>query len=626
MCGIAGIVRAAGQGDAETPLRRMLAALGHRGPDDQGHVLLDHAGYRVGLAAARLAIRDLTPAGHQPMGDAAGRLLVYNGEVYNSGALREDLDDPQAPWCSESDTEVVLRGLAREGSAFVDRLRGMFAFALWEPKAGRLLLGRDPFGIKPLYTYAANGLLLFASEVRALLASGLVPRRLSGDGVRSYLQFGSVEDPLTLVDHVAALPAGHQLRLDVAGGTIRTRVEPVGWSPRAGAPSPSSRPEAVRVTRQVLEDSVAAHLVSDVPVAAFLSGGMDSAAVVALMSRASRERPRTFTVVFPDDASSEGGYARAVARALGTDHTEVPLTEDEVVRLLPEALQAMDQPTMDGLNSFVVSRAVAATGLKVALSGLGGDELFGGYPSFARTTERAAILPPVVRKATARAVAWMTAGLPRLSKLAERLGSEGGPREAYQLARRLFGASDVAALVGGEAPLLKGQFLPTLPEVPDGADDFTSVSLLEMGHYMRNTLLRDTDAMSMSQSLEVRVPFVDRCVVSAVLAVPSAFKVDPRRPKPLLLDALGELIPEAVWRRPKQGFTLPLERWMLSRLQPEIEGVLSDATGLSALGLDPDATRAVWRRFRRHPAWVGWTRPWSLYVLARWAERNGLRP
>lgn len=618
MCGIAGIVLANGRGDAEGPLQRMLQALDHRGPDDRGSVLFDHADHRVGLAAARLAIRDLSPAGHQPMRDAHGHVLVYNGELYDVEELRTALGEQTGePWRSHSDTEVLLRGLATRGPAFLDRVRGMFAFAFWDPAAGSLTLGRDPFGIKPLYAYQADGLLLFASEVRALLASGLVPRRLSPDGVRSYLGFGSVEDPRTAVEGVAAVPAGHRVVASWSGGALHTRIEGHDLAETAPART-ETRTEAAHRIGLVLERSVAAHLASDVPVAAFLSGGIDSTALVVLMGRATRERPHTFTVAFPDDPSSEGRFARAVADTLGTAHHEVALTEDEAARLLPDALASLDQPSMDAFNSYVVSRAVAGAGIKVALSGLGGDELFGGYPSFRRTTPFGAALPALVRQATARTVAWMTSGLPRLGKVAEGLRAEGGPLEAYLLSRRLFAPADVATLAG--APVA-----PSLPPVPEDGDAFAVVSRLEMGHYMRNTLLRDTDATSMSLGLEVRVPFVDRRVVEAVRGVPAAFQSDGTRPKPLLLDALAGAIPEFVWKRPKQGFTLPLERWMRGRLRPEIESVLSDAARLRDLGLDPAAALGVWRRFLRHPAWVGWTRPWALFVLARWGERHGLR-
>lgn len=618
MCGIAGIVLANGRGEAEGPLRRMLEALDHRGPDDRGLVLFDHGDCRVGLAAARLAIRDLSPAGHQPMEDARGHVLVYNGELYDTEGLRKAVgDDPVAPWLSHSDTEVLLRGLANRGPGFMDLLRGMFAFAFWDPAAGSLTLGRDAFGIKPLYTYQADGSLLFASEVRALLASGLVPRRLSPDGIRSYLGFGSVEDPRTAVEGVTAVPAGHRVVVRWPGGAINTRIE-AGDLAASATVRTETREEAVGRIGRVLEESVAAHLASDVPVAAFLSGGVDSTALVALMSRARRERPRTFTVVFPDDPLSEGPYAREVADTFGTEHTEVPLPEDEAARLLPSALASLDQPSMDAFNSYVVSRAVAGAGIKVTLSGLGGDELFGGYPSFHRTTSFGGALPGSFRQATARAVAWMTSGLPRLGKVADRLREEGGPTGAYLLSRRLFAPADVAIFAGASV-------VPSLPPVPEGAEDFAVVSRLEMGHYMRNTLLRDTDATSMSLGLEVRVPFVDRRVVEAVWGVPAAFQSDGSRPKALLLDAMGGAIPEAVWRRPKQGFTLPLECWMRGRLRGEIDGVLSDAGRLRNLGLDPAAVLGVWQRFLRHPTWVGWTRPWSLFVLARWSEQHGLR-
>src|SRR5262249_25278022 len=282
-------------------------------------------------------------------------------------------------WASNTDTEVVLRAYGEWGVDAFRRLRGMFAFALWDERQRRLLLVRDPLGIKPLYYFAAKDRLVFASELRALLASGLVPRRLSAAGVDSYLANGSVATPRTIVDGVRRLLLGHyrEVREGVEFAEIEfavTRSEQV----------PERRDEAVARLRAELEESVRLHLVSDVPLGVFLSGGMDSSALVALMSRISEQRPKTFSVVFDEPAFTEAPFSRAVATRFQTEHQEIRLSEDRLLGLLPEALASIDQPTMDGVNTFVVSQAVKQAGITVALSGLGGDELFAGYPSFRR--------------------------------------------------------------------------------------------------------------------------------------------------------------------------------------------------------------------------------------------------
>jgi asparagine synthase (glutamine-hydrolysing) len=626
MCGIAGIVSSPPwePQSLRAPLERMLTALRHRGPDDEGLSVLtppEATDSAVLLAHTRLAILDPSPAGHQPMHDAqTGNCIVFNGEIYNFKHLRAELNGE--PWHSRSDTEVLLRAYHRWGSSFVERLRGMFAFALWDATRKQLILGRDPFGIKPLYYSISGDQLVFASELRALLASNLVSGSLCPDGLSSYLSFGSVEEPLTILRDVRSLPAGHLLVAEVKDQRLAVSVkqhsEPLDADPC------NERPQSAELLREVLLNSVAAHLVSDVPVAAFLSGGIDSSAVVALMSRVADEPPRTFSVVFAEEEFSEGRYARMVAERCDAEHTEIPLSETQLLGMLPEALRAMDQPTMDGINTYVVSGAVRQQGIKVALSGLGGDELFGGYPSFARV-QRAQWLdhvPLSLRRKATRLTAALAGGSPRAMKAAHLL-TETDARDVYLLSRRLFDDRTIGHLLlsaNGSDPSRS-----KLPALAPGFDPFLAVCIYELSHYMRNTLLRDTDCMSMAHSLEVRVPFIDRDVVAAALAVPSEHKINRTRPKTLLLDALGDLLPQEVWARPKMGFTLPFERWMRSSLRPEIDAVLLHSRRWDELGVRSDAPINIWRGFLQHPRSTGWSRPWALYVLAKWCDINNVR-
>jgi asparagine synthase (glutamine-hydrolysing) len=629
MCGIAGILSApsAGAETGRAPLEGMIAALRHRGPDGEGiEIISDHAPHApvMMFAHTRLAIQDLSAAGRQPMCDpATGNWIVFNGEIYNFKDLRAELDGE--PWRSRSDTEVILRAYRRWGEDCVERFRGMFAFALWDAGAQRLLLARDPFGIKPLYYNVDGGRLVFASEVRALLASGLVDRRLDHRAVRSYLRFGSVESPLTIVENVAALPAGQILQARVDGGDLHWAMQPF-VNALTKEPSLLATPTASPADRMrgILEDSVRAHLISDVPVGAFLSGGIDSSAIVALMSQMAAAPPRTFSVVFGEREYSEGAFARAVAERYATQHTEIPLSESQLLGMLPEALRAMDQPTMDGINTYVVSRAVREAGLKVALSGLGGDELFGGYPSFSRVqrTRWLGRVPSCARRSAARMTGALAGAWPRAAKAAELLRYT-DPRDVYLLSRRLFDDAAIKGLLTGANGV--GRLPVQLPETPPGSDPFHVISRYELGHYMANTLLRDTDCMSMAHALEVRVPFIDRDVVATALAIPSAHKWDAKRPKPLLLDALGDRLPVEVWSRPKMGFTLPFDRWMRGALRAEIETIVADQTQSATVGLRPSAVVAVWQQFLQRPRLTGWTRPWALYVLAKWCALHGVR-
>jgi asparagine synthase (glutamine-hydrolysing) len=597
MCSIAGIF---GRGEQEVVVR-MNEAQRHRGPDDQGVVQCGN----VVLGNTRLAIIDTSAAGHQPMHDPeTGNWITYNGETYNFKELRRELG---GEWASNTDTEVVLRAYRRWGADAFRRLRGMFALAIWDNQRKRLILARDPLGIKPLYYYAAKDQLIFASELRALLASGLVPRRLSAAGLDSYLANGSVAAPLTIIDGVRQLLPGHYLE-SVEFKEIEFAV------PRSDE-VPDCRDEAVARLRAGLEESVRAHLVSDVPLGVFLSGGMDSSALVALMSRISEQRPKTFSVVFDEATFTEAPFSRAVAARFQTDHTEITLNEDRLLSILPEALAAIDQPTMDGINTFVVSQAVKNAGITVALSGLGGDELFAGYPSFRRALKLHS-LSRTARRVLRAALSVVRNGSVQRHKFRQLMNSEGTPADVYLISPQIFSTE-------------LGRPRCAAPTITPGwgrhpVDVVNEISRLELSGYMSNTLLRDTDAMSMAHSLEVRVPFVDTRLVDYVLSLPGAWKLNhgTKGPKPLLADALADLLPRDFLARPKMGFTLPFERWLQQNLRTEVSSVLEDASMLSVPALNSAAVQKLWRNFLQKPRAVGWSRPWSLYVLAKWCEIN----
>jgi asparagine synthase (glutamine-hydrolysing) len=685
MCGIAGVLTPEpARLDPRIVAEQMQIRLTHRGPDDHGSFVSDDR--RCALAHTRLSILDLSPAGHQPMSSADGRYsIVFNGEIYNYLSLREELGvrsegrgrdgkeqsakgkeqesvrarpsaviglssaishTPsaigQASWQSNTDTEVILRGYQRWGIDCLQRLRGMFAFAIWDNERQELFLARDPFGMKPLYYYQTDRLFLFASEVRALLDSELVPRRLSRDGLLSYLQYGSVQDPLTMVKGVRAVMPGHTLVVRRQDGRLRTEACPYAnnFLDRIDERVPASRPEAVKLLREKLEESVRLHLVSDVPLGAFLSGGIDSSAIVALMSRVAEQKPKTFSVVFKELEFSEAEQARLVARKFGTDHREILLSEEHLLQLLPSALEAMDQPTMDGINTYVVSKAVKEAGVTVALSGLGGDELFAGYPSFQRAMQlhRLGTVPFAIRRLASLAGRAMLNGGARRGKFWDLVGSDCSPYAAYAISRQLFAPAEVDALMNGfrvQRSEIRGQksdvgsqmsaVVGQWSSVIEQSDVINAVSRYELQGYMVNTLLRDTDQMSMAHALEVRVPFVDPEVVNYVMALPGEWKINGGRPKPLLVDALGDLIPEQIGRRPKMGFTLPFQRWLRSALQSKLNGAFSNSKELTQLSLNPDRVAKVWDAFKSNPQQQSWSRPWALYVLQSWCEQNGVQ-
>lgn len=626
MCSIAGIItvgeRTKGEQNPAQALESMIPALRHRGPDDNGIWLKPNSNINstfVGLGNTRLAIIDLSPAGHQPMFDAeTGACLTYNGEIYNFQTLRKELDDSNRAWKSFTDTEVVLRAYERWGVSCLERFRGMFALALWDAGDHKLLLARDPLGIKPLYYYQTKNLFIFASEIRALLASGLIPRRLSRTGLASYLEYGSVESPETIIEGVRSLLPGHCLIVKSSEEEIS--VDERTFNDEVFEPLPQSRfgnrDKAVEHLREVLQESVRLHLVSDVPLGVFLSGGMDSSAIVALMSRIAGERVKSFSVTFAEKKFTEATHARSVAERFGTEHREIPLSEEGLLEMLPGALRAIDQPTMDGINTFVVSKSVREAGITVALSGLGGDELFAGYSTFQRfrKLESLSPVPQGVRRAVSTIGSAVLNDSVQRRKFWQLFKSDGSPRAAYSVTRQLFSMKEIGELL---------KDVPSRSEVcyhEEALDSINAVSLCELQGYMTNTLLRDTDFMSMAHSLEVRVPFVDSEVVRFVLSIPGEWKMNGGRAKPLLQDALKDLLPEKLMQRPKMGFTLPFENWMQSRLRSQLDEVFMDGKYFKNLGMQGSAAKSIWQRFLEAPRRVGWSRPWALYVLANWCQ------
>jgi asparagine synthase (glutamine-hydrolysing) len=625
MCGIAGIISACTEaGSGLGPLSPMVASLDHRGPDDTGCARFTaRSGQSIGIGSTRLAIIDVSQAGHQPM-EGPTTHVVYNGEVYNFGNLREQLDQEGAPWKSQTDTETVLRAYERWGLDSFRRLRGMFALAIWDSQHDRLVLARDPLGIKPLYYSLDGSAFLFASEIRSLLASGLVARVLDPEGVASYLATGAVEAPSTIVKGIRSLRPGHYLTVACRDGNLA--IEEINYSAdlfqdSEVVPHPADRREAIDTLRSLLEESVRLHLVSDVPLAVFLSGGIDSSALVALMSRVSGARAKTFTVVFEEKSFSEQSYARLVAERFGSEHSEIMLSEQSCYEMLPAALAAMDQPTIDGLNTYVISRAVKDAGITVAMSGLGSDELFAGYPSFKRAVRFQNLdrIPHQVREAVAQAGKSVLGSSVSQKKAWQLLAQGGSPKSVYATSRQLFSSDEISLLMPAETPS-PGWSSNGSYGSAHSSDRVNAISRFEIEGYMANMLLRDADQMSMACSLELRVPFVDAVVAPYVMNLPGAWKMDSGRPKPLLLDALGGLIPRDIWRRPKMGFQLPMERWMHSALRPDLEATFNNG-GLAHLGIS-DSARAIWKTFDRTPRLERWSRPWSLHILKTWCEIN----
>ncbi len=628
MCGIAGMVA---EGSAQALLeaaKLMAGALSHRGPDSHGVECID----QCVLVNTRLAIIDLSERGRMPMANQDHSVwITYNGESYNAGELRRMLMQRGYRFRSATDTEVVLHLYEEFGERCVERLRGMFAFAIWDARTRKLVLARDRLGIKPLYYAISHGRLLFASEVKALLASGLVPRKLDPAGLRAYLQLGHVPPPWTAIQGIQPLEPGH-----VAVWQEQKWTSSAYWSLRSDStngalPPPEKLSEELS---DVFLDAMRHHLVSDVPVVLFLSGGTDSACLAAAARQAGAQNLTAMTVGFAEEEFDESELSQRTARALDIPHRIVTLPAEQIRRDLSHVVWAMDQPTVDGLNTYWISRLAAEAGCKVAISGQGGDELFGGYESLA-WFERFTGIAQWVRPWHARPLGRLLdqTALPfRWRKLSYLFGAR-DPFVASQLAVKvLFLERDLRRLL---IPPLAENGRQTEAEYHlaywakrvEERDLKEKLAFMDIHTHLEPRLLRDMDAMSMAHSLEVRPVFLDHRLVEFLLPIPSAIRIQQKR---LLLEATKRFLPSELLQdlqaRRKRTFTFPFARWLTRDWRPTIEQSFT-AERLGSVGvLEPSSVGQLWQRYVRSSAAVGWSRIWSLFVLQRWCETMQVHP
>jgi len=621
MCGIAGII-ARRQEPVRDALPRMNAAQAHRGPNDTGEAYLTFGDHALGLGHRRLSIIDLSNYGHQPMvNPLTGDQLIFNGEIYNFQLLRHQLESQGIRFQGHSDTEVLLHALSHWGSECISQLQGMFAFAFYNARSGELLLARDSIGIKPLYIGRAAGVLVFASEVRAILATGLVGQELDAQGIAGLLAYGSVQHPMTAFENIRSFPAGHY-KIIKPSDPLNDDAPIPFWRFPDPVPETNSG-KTLESIRSTMEASVRDHLISDVPVGVFLSSGIDST-IVACLGGKLTPHLRSFTVGFEDNPDlSELKLATETAKLFNLDHTQVQIAASDAESAAGEWLQSMDSPSMDGFNVYIISKAVRAQGITVALSGQGGDELFGGYPSFGdvprlhRLMSKATWIPAPLRRSMASVVSAGKSQAVR-QKLVEIAAGDGSLLSLYCQRRRVLSDRQLATLgLSADALGLTPEFLDSheARKIRLREDDLVwSISQLESRLYMGNMLLRDGDTNGMAHCLEIRVPFLDQRMLDLAYALPGRVRLpDGRANKHLLRQAFSDLLRPELLNQPKSGFTLPIRRWM--------RGPLHDmcATGLSHLkstGLfESKGIDGIWNSFLREPESPIWTRAFTLCIL-----------
>lgn len=628
MCGINGILNLNDTSRSTELIGKMNDRLSHRGPDDHG-IFLEEG---IVLGHRRLSIIDLSAAGHQPMFTDDGRYaIVYNGELYNFQELKFDLQRAQSGantgaylFKTNSDTEVILAAFARWGKDCLHRFKGMFSLAIWDTIEKKLFIARDRLGIKPLYYYKKDDLLIFSSELRSLLASGLIKKQLDQNSLVDYLRYQTVHAPATIIKDVKMLLPGHYILASKTEFAIKRYWTPDMETNKEVAALPYEK--VCDTVNELFHKAVERRLIADVPFGAFLSGGIDSSAVVAAMSKVSSGKVKTFCITFEEKKFSEAAYARMVADKFGTEHHEILLKPEQFLEELRLALSAMDHPSGDGPNTFLVSGATKKAGITMALSGLGGDELFAGYNIFDRAInfekKRWAAMIPVFMRRSVGAISAMMKASVRTDKMQEYLKlKKFDLPSVYPLMRQVLVDKYVKKV-------LRSEIMPNnrVAEIADSIKNFSDadhrvsrVSVAEINTYMQNVLLRDTDQMSMNHALEVRVPFLDHELVEFVLSVPDQFKLS-NSPKKLLVDSMKGALPNEIVNRPKMGFTLPWEHWMKNELRELCETSIKDLAKCSSF--NGSEVKVLWERFLKNDPCLNWSRLWHLVVLGYWLKKN----
>jgi len=599
-------------------IHRINDAMSHRGPDADGFFFEDG----IALGHRRLSILDLSSAANQPFTDASGRyVMVFNGEIYNFQEIKKKL--PEYPFHTTGDTEVLIAAFAKYGAECLQLLRGMFALAIWDKQERSLFLARDRFGVKPLYYHHSGGRLLFASELRALLNSGWLPRKLNRSAVTDYLKYQAFASPVTPIEGVCELPAGNYM-------TFRDgRVETKTWWELTAQNKPIAETNIGAIQkriRELLYQSVERRLASDVSLGAFLSGGIDSSAVVAIMSQVNPGATNAFTIAFEEKDYNELPYAELVAKKYKVNHTKLLLRPQDFLDQLPGALNAMDTPSGDGPNTYLVSKAIRNSGIIVALSGIGGDELFAGYPFFKQflsIKKRQGLFDNSlgVRKALSFLLPASDQKLIRIKELLEVPASD--ITDIYPLFRQIQNPRVLQGLYGRLQPLQEADTLEKnlagKQKALDGFPFLSQVTIADYLGYTQSVLLKDADQMSMAVSLELREPFFDNDLVEYVLNIPDDFKF-PAYPKKLLVESLGDLLPPEIVFRKKQGFVLPYDLWMRSDLKGFCEEKIR---GLAARGIfDEEKMIDYWNRFLGRRSNIRWADVWIFVVLEHWLEKN----
>ncbi|MCK9480691.1 MAG: asparagine synthase (glutamine-hydrolyzing) [Bacteroidia bacterium] len=609
MCGINGIFHFNQNHVEEWHIKKMNEAIQHRGPDNNGIFLQNN----VGLGHVRLSIIDLSNAGNQPMFSHDGRfVLIFNGEIYNYQKIKSLL--PEYPFKTSSDSEVLIAAYIKWGTQMLEYLEGMFAFAIYDQAQQNLFIARDRLGIKPLYYYKTDNFIVFSSEIRGLLASNLFQAQLDKSKISEFFRLGTVSGQDTLLQNTKSIPPA-----SFAIISERTFDFHSYWEPTLETNNEISYEQCKKDIKTLFMNAVEKRLVADVPFGAFLSGGIDSTAVTAAMSECMSGSVNTFNISFEEKEFSEAYYAKQVAKRYGTKHTEIKLSPTLFLEEIENILNAYDHPSFDGANSYIVSQVTRKAGITMALSGLGGDELFGGYPVFAQLPliiNKLGKVPTIVRKCGSTLLSFNQNT--RYKKLYELLSMNTlHPAQAYETLRSMLSKSDCNYLLGSYQPIVSESFFN------NSFERYRQLTQAELHYYLQPVLLRDTDQMSMRHALEVRVPFLDHKLVEYVLNTPDAYKTKSKAQKSLLVESLSDLLPLEIIQRKKMGFVLPWDKWLRNELSEYVQNAIHKLAYRELL--HAQSWQSAFNDFKIGKQNHHWNIFWGLIVLTNWLDRNNIK-
>jgi len=631
MSGIGGIVQFANKSINATPLHNIMSAMSHRGINSKSIFLLEKD-YSIGLGQRWSGINTLSELKDKQLRDNS-ILVIFDGRIYNYSELREKLENKGYRFRFGNFVELIKHLYEEYGIECLHDLHGVFTFALWDKVREKLFIARDRIGIKPLYYYKNKNLLLFASEVKAILATNLVEKKLNPYAVLGYLTFQSVQDPDTVIQRIHSLLPGYYMIAQKDNILVKNYWEIPLLTQHVDEVEEN---DIYKKTRELLEATIKLEIADKISMGVFLSGGIDSTVIVALMSGFLKSPVNTFSLVFPYAKYDESEFARLVSRRFNTNHTEFYIDQDEVITNLPEIIQKMDQPSVDGINTYIISKAVRAQGIKVAFSGIGGDDVFIDYDFFKQklflikkfTVIWNYFLPSFARNCLTKVLNSVKTMNVAYNKFIDYLDSQTFFIDLYFMTRKVFWKNILKDILDQKFKekldndvSYSTKYMKNLQDnVEKIKDDMNKISYLDCKTYVPNTLLRDADSMGMANSLEIRAPLLDHKLIEYIATIPGKLKVDKNIPRKLEVKALGDLLPEEVVYRTPAGFVLPFEKWLKDRMGPIVEQVLTKKTICKRGIFSYTGVNKLWQKFLTGN--VHWTRIWIIVVLELWCQKH----